>query len=598
MPPAKSPDNASLEKCNPKKQTAAAVYDDRLIDCVKKNDVKALTAIIGEGADVNARGGDGLTPLQLATVRNFAEIARVLIDKGADVNAVDDRGETLLRTAIREKSKEIAVLLIEKGADVNATDGTEYSVLHLAILANLNDIARELIKKGAKLNAKGEHLGDAPLHCAVDARSAEAVRLLIERGADVNVKNRYGSTPLHKAAGRTKKLLPLDKDGEVKALEGGEGRSESKEIARLLIEKDAYVNAKDNEGNTALHKAAESDSKDTAKLLIDKGAKIDARNDAGETPLHRAAIRDSFETARLLIEKGADVNARDNKLCATPLHNAAQKNSEKIALLLIARGADINAKWGEGVTPLHCAAVADSRKCVKLLIAKGADANAMGKDGLTPSFYARQYSRENAAGVDNENNGDAAGAAGNDVTDDAARIIKSAGGSYMNPKATDVNPEYVEAADRLQSLSGALTDLRRKLKKEYGILLSPSQKTCANEDFDADIRLASELSTAAEEFKNAAGLLREPASPTAVKYRETLYEYVGSIATAAGIQSKKAAFLLNVFKNGNAENSKEEYDRVTRDEQAALDGCWTAGKKLKCIISNAKTLLEKIAEKN
>jgi ankyrin repeat protein len=98
------------------------------------------------------------------------------------------------------------------------------------------------------------------LFLAVRYGQKEVAELLIEKGADVNAKNNYGETPLAYALN-------------------------NKEIADLLIAKGADVNAKGDFGGTPLHEAAGSGHKETAKLLIEKGADVNAKDDDGETPL-------------------------------------------------------------------------------------------------------------------------------------------------------------------------------------------------------------------------------------------------------------------------------------------------------------------------
>jgi ankyrin repeat protein len=62
-------------------------------------------------------------------------------------------------------------------------------------------------------------------------------------------------------------------------------------VVRLLIEKGANVNAT-RYGETPLHSAAEGGNAETAKLLIEKGADVNAKDDNGETPLHKASKND------------------------------------------------------------------------------------------------------------------------------------------------------------------------------------------------------------------------------------------------------------------------------------------------------------------
>ena len=95
-------------------------------------------------------------------------------------------------------------------------------------------------------------------------------------------------------------------------LAAGEGH---KEIVELLIAEGADVHAKDKWGFTPLHKAALCGHKEVAELLIAKGADVNAKHDLGGTPLHAAAQYGSIncedkEVVELLIAKGADVNAK------------------------------------------------------------------------------------------------------------------------------------------------------------------------------------------------------------------------------------------------------------------------------------------------
>jgi ankyrin repeat protein len=65
---------------------------------------------------------------------------------------------------------------------------------------------------------------------------------------------------------------------------------------------------------------------ETAKLLIEKGADVNAKNNNGWTPLYAAAIGDHTETVKLLIDKGADVNVKDSS-GKTILHGIISKKT-------------------------------------------------------------------------------------------------------------------------------------------------------------------------------------------------------------------------------------------------------------------------------
>ena len=62
-------------------------------------------------------------------------------------------------------------------------------------------------------------------------------------------------------------------------------------------------------------------SADTAQVLIDQGATIDARGDDGSTALHAAALFGRTAVAKVLLDRGANAKIM-NFQGVTPLDNA------------------------------------------------------------------------------------------------------------------------------------------------------------------------------------------------------------------------------------------------------------------------------------
>jgi ankyrin repeat protein len=72
------------------------------------------------------------------------------------------------------------------------------------------------------------------------------------------------------------------------------------------------VNVKDDEyGGTPLHWAAWYGHVEIARLLLQNGAEVNAKERNGWTPLHWAAYRGHFDILHLLVENGADLEAKD-----------------------------------------------------------------------------------------------------------------------------------------------------------------------------------------------------------------------------------------------------------------------------------------------
>ena len=124
----------------------------------------------------------------------------------------------------------------------------------------------------------------------------------------------------------------------------------------------ADVNAKDDDGKTPLHWAADyyagsNDRAPAVVALIAAGADINAKTIGGETPLRMAAAQGYFSIVSALIAAGADVNAKGFRGW-TPLHGAVLIVSAarlSIVLALIAARANVNVKDDDGKTPLHYA---------------------------------------------------------------------------------------------------------------------------------------------------------------------------------------------------------------------------------------------------
>lgn len=70
------------------------------------------------------------------------------------------------------------------------------------------------------------------------------------------------------------------------------------------------VDGVDEEGNTALHCAAEAGFHEIVSFLLSRGADADAKNDEGDTPLHKAVINNYVEVIATLVAGNADVNAQ------------------------------------------------------------------------------------------------------------------------------------------------------------------------------------------------------------------------------------------------------------------------------------------------
>jgi ankyrin repeat protein len=269
--------------------------------------------------------------------------------------------------------------------------------IYLATAAQRGDLEflKAILNKGANVNST-DGRGWTPLQWAASHRQKEAVKLLkehgatmtlplaamfgdteeiqrlVESGADLNARDEQGATALMRAAGNA-----------------------SLDVVKLLLEKGAEVNATSKYGRTALLSAVglganrrppTKEVPDLVRALVDKGADVKAKTQDGETVLMGAASLDEPDIVRNLLEKGLEVNAGDKRG-----KTALMRSGPRVAKLLLDNGADFSVKDKDGMTPLMFAAQRRSLDMVKLLLDKGADSTAKDNDGKTVLMFAAGY---------------------------------------------------------------------------------------------------------------------------------------------------------------------------------------------------------------
>ena len=179
-----------------------------------KHDTGLIRAMIQAGADVNAKGEDGNTPLMNAAfgravwyyglygsdsniLKITPEIANVLIKAGAKVNARNNNGLTPLHHAVHASSGVVKVLL-RAGADVNARDSDGYSPLMYAVTESDIETVRALLDAGANPNFQEKKYGLTALMRASFTTEGrpDIAGLLVRYGADIYLEDYDGKNVL------------------------------------------------------------------------------------------------------------------------------------------------------------------------------------------------------------------------------------------------------------------------------------------------------------------------------------------------------------------------------------------------------------------
>jgi ankyrin len=359
-------------------------------------DMLAVLARSTASVKTESKNDVGFYPLHMAAADGRVDNVNLLLDKMADIEAVDKQlKRTALIRAVECGELEVVKTLLKRKASTSPRTSTDFTALTLAVLDGRVEIAKELLANGADITEMYKRLSLLTLAARgnqtemvafllqrkvpVDQRSGEEfttalqeatlvknaamINLLIRHGASVNVQDINLCTPLHRAA--------FAGDCEV--------------LTALLSKADkSVVNAKADNGCTALHTAAAQKHVEAAKLLIKHKAKVTAQENDKHQPLHFAASADSPELINLFIKEGASVKAK-NGTEDTPLHLAA--GAESVDALLSHRAPmELWNKWTQ--TPLQRLVQNSSHEAVRILLRRGARIDAPNKDKETAIMLA------------------------------------------------------------------------------------------------------------------------------------------------------------------------------------------------------------------
>merc|ERR1712216_522255 len=116
-----------------------------------------------------------------------------------------------------------------------------------------------------------------PLHEAALHGADEMAKMLIDENADVNAKAYWGRTPLHISTAM------LDKPSWFRLQLGKEQENRRVMMCRLLVEAKADVNAQDLDEETPLLYSTKQRNRRALNVLLDAGVQMDLRNIHGET---------------------------------------------------------------------------------------------------------------------------------------------------------------------------------------------------------------------------------------------------------------------------------------------------------------------------
>ncbi|XP_048586371.1 transient receptor potential cation channel subfamily A member 1 isoform X2 [Nematostella vectensis] len=291
--------------------------------------------LILKGAKYDCEDGDGMTAILRASLEGHVDIVEHLLDQGAPLMCPDGKlTPTPLLCAVERCHHKTIEFLFSRGAPTDYQDMHWRTCLHVAAACSDFRTVEIILRNGGKsiINSKDSY-GKTPLHYAViRCQGGKIIQLLIESGANVLAVDFDERLPLHHAA--------------------EQGMLDN--ISILLQANPETINEVDNRSLTALHIAAAAARTEACRLLLEKGAEVDYRDDERLTPLFYVASVGCPLTVKVLLEYDADLEARD-KNRKTPLISAAYFGRLEVFRTLLDSGADIAAETSSGWNALDVA---------------------------------------------------------------------------------------------------------------------------------------------------------------------------------------------------------------------------------------------------
>ena len=403
-------------------------FNQALCDATDRSDNERIRLLIIAGADVNAQGEDGWTPLtNVCLYENIEGLRMLLAAPGIDINKPNKEGNIPLVVAARNNNEQIKSMLQEAGASLpvdttpapeNGDAAAQQRLYELGITPSRynqalceatdnsdNEKIQLLIAAGADVNTQAED-GWTPLTNVCLYGNIEGLRLLLAApGIDMYKTNRGGETPYQVAIRKMNQQviqvlreagydIPVD---NTPAPENGDREAQEK-LLEMGITPSHY--------GQALCNATDNSDNEKIRLLIAAGADVNHQGLDGWTPLTNCCVTRNVEGLRLLLAApGIDVN-KVNANGDTAFAVASERNVTECLRVLRQAGVtesvdntpapangDPEAQQrlrDMGITPgrynraLCDATDNDDNNKIRLLIAAGADVNCNGPDGWTP----------------------------------------------------------------------------------------------------------------------------------------------------------------------------------------------------------------------
>ncbi len=172
-----------------------------------KGDVAEIEKLAAAKAALNARDGNGRTPLHVATFAKQRGAIRALVKVGAGIDLLDkDIYDGVTIASVADDEETLRVLLSLGASARQVTSRYDGTALIAAAHLGHDGVVRQLIAAGAPL----DHVNNLHWTAAIEAvvlgdgghRHQKTLQALIAAGANLKLTDRQGNTPLQLAKSR------------------------------------------------------------------------------------------------------------------------------------------------------------------------------------------------------------------------------------------------------------------------------------------------------------------------------------------------------------------------------------------------------------
>jgi len=378
-----------------------------LLMATQKGHIDMVNWLVEIGSPLDATSTCKKTSLIHAVQRGHIEIVKTLINAGANTNAQDRAGKRAKDYANPKKHAEIIEMLtsqksnasmIQQERSAPAPVLPQFTVKNPSDLAKKSPMAKNIVLKT-----------EIARNVAVEARASgfKDIANLSQAVADGSKDGTLDAARYYISQGEDVEQLLSGKPLLAHAMS-----EDNLEMAKVLIDGGANVNASWNDGFGLLHGACKKLAFSQCVFLLENGADPNKTDKNGNTPLHFAVCPpnnkvsasrfkaivsgeqsptyvQAIEIVDLLLKKGANLEAVNHR-GHTPFFTMFTLKDSSFELIkhLAELGAMVDIQDEDGNTCLHYAIASEDENQLRLLLEKGADMHVLNFNGFSPYEFA------------------------------------------------------------------------------------------------------------------------------------------------------------------------------------------------------------------